>query len=204
VSGPDQTKADSGHSARKHTWILRDPKEVTVRRILSLLSWRNGDKTSLMARLKTTPWSRKMQAMVRNEQLQEPPSAPEAESAPAGQLGLPGEAHGRKEQSDGFGRSNAEKWPSCVSWSRSWEMSLVHGMTNVNLSPSPCRQMTATWLREQGDWTGANSVKEDWVLLAGPACEIARAETHSNLQKAREPGTVRANFQSQAKRGHLD
>jgi len=71
-------------------------------------------------------------------------------------------------------------------------MGLVRGMTHVNLSPSPFRQLTATWLREQGDWTAANAVKEDWVLLEGRACEIARAEAHSNLQKAREEGTVRA------------
>ena len=66
---------------------------------------------------------------------------------------------------------------------------LVRGMTHVNLSPSPFRQMTATWLREQGDWTGSNAVKEDWVLLEGRVCEIARAEAHYNLQKARRDGT---------------
>jgi len=76
-------------------------------------------------------------------------------------------------------------------------------MTNVNLSPGPFRRMTATWLREQGDWTGANTVKEDWVLLEGRACEIARAEAHSNLQKAREKGTVRAYLQSLESRGHV-
>jgi hypothetical protein len=26
-------------------------------------------------------------------------------------------------------------------------------------------QITAAWLREQGDWAGAKAVKEDWALL---------------------------------------
>jgi hypothetical protein len=51
----------------RRTWIMQDPgpREGTIRRILSLLSGRNGDRTSLMARLTTTPWIRKKQAMVR-------------------------------------------------------------------------------------------------------------------------------------------
>jgi hypothetical protein len=71
----------------------------------------------------------------------------------------------------------------------------------------PCEPISqpvqATWLREQGGWTGANEVKEDWVLLEGRACEIARAEAHFNLQKAREEGTVRAYLQSLKRRGHV-
>ena len=104
------------------------------------------------------------------------------------------------------GQVIAEKYTllcACVDWTSSWEVSLVRGMTHVNLSPSPFRQMTATWLREQGDWTGANAVKENWVLLEGRACEIARAEAHSNLQKAREKGTVSAYLQSLERRGHV-
>ena len=53
------------------------------------------------------------------------------------------------------------------------------------------------------DWTGANAVREDWVLLEGRACEIAGAEAHSNLQKAREKGTVSAYLQSLKRRGHV-
>jgi hypothetical protein len=44
---------------------MRDPREGTIRRILALLSGRNGDRTSLMARLATTPWSRKKLVMIR-------------------------------------------------------------------------------------------------------------------------------------------
>jgi hypothetical protein len=39
---------------------------------------------------------------------------------------------------------------------------------------------------------GANAVKEDLVLLEGRTCEIARAKAHSNLEKARKEGAVRA------------
>ena len=45
--------------AGRRTWIIRDPKEGTIRRIVGLLSGRTGDRTSLIARLTTTPWSRK-------------------------------------------------------------------------------------------------------------------------------------------------
>jgi len=51
--------------AGRRTWIMRDPREGTIRRILALLSGRNGDRTSLMARLATTPWSRKKLVMIR-------------------------------------------------------------------------------------------------------------------------------------------
>jgi len=114
--------------ADRRTWIMMDPKEGKIGRILSLLSGRNGDKTCLMARLKTTPWSRKKQEMVWKEKLGEPPCAPEKELAPAGQPA----AHGGEEQSAASRRSNDGTWPSCVGWSSSWEMklmSLVCGMT---------------------------------------------------------------------------
>jgi hypothetical protein len=38
---------------------MRDPKEGTIRRMVALLSRKTGDRTFLLARLKTTPWSRK-------------------------------------------------------------------------------------------------------------------------------------------------
>jgi hypothetical protein len=141
-AGMSRRKMNMGtQRADRRTWIMRDPKEGTIGRILSLLSGRNGDKTSLMARLKTTPWSRKKQAMVKKEQLQEPPCAPEEESAPARK---PRAAYGGEEHTAASRRSIDETWPSCVGWtSRSWEMSLVRGMTNENLSSSPFRQMMA-------------------------------------------------------------
>jgi hypothetical protein len=48
---------------------MKDPRESTIRKILFLLSEKCGDKTSLMARLKTTPWSRKKQTLVRHAPL---------------------------------------------------------------------------------------------------------------------------------------
>ena len=59
------------------------------------------------------------------------------------------------------------------------------------------------WLREQGDWTGSQAVKEDWILLEGQACEIARAEAHCALQKACAEGTVRKYLQSLQRKGHV-
>jgi WD40 repeat protein len=61
--------------------IMRDPKEGTIRRIVALLSGRNGDRTSLLARLTTAPWNRKKKAMIRKDQPQASPGVPEEESA---------------------------------------------------------------------------------------------------------------------------
>ena len=48
----------------EHTWRIRDPKEGTVRRILALVGGR-GDKTALLSRLRTTPWTRKKVVMTK-------------------------------------------------------------------------------------------------------------------------------------------
>jgi hypothetical protein len=61
---------------------MRDPREGTIRRILALLSGRNGDRASLMARLATTAWSRKKLVMIRKGQPQASPNVTEEESAP--------------------------------------------------------------------------------------------------------------------------
>jgi hypothetical protein len=58
-------------------------------------------------------------------------------------------------------------------------------------------------MREQGDWAGARAVTEDWVLLEGRPCEIARAEAHCNLQQTREKGTICDYLQSLQRRGHV-
>jgi hypothetical protein len=71
------------------------------------------------------------------------------------------------------------------------------------MPPGPLRRRAAQWLREQSDWTGANAVTGDWVLLEGRAGEIASAEAHVSLQKSREEGTVDAFLQLLHRRGHV-
>jgi hypothetical protein len=181
--------------------IMRDPRESTLRRILSLLSRRNGDRTSLMAaRLTTTPWSRKKQAMVKKDQLQASPGVSEDESAP---VGRPRAEQSGEEPLVASRKSHSEPRFFRVDWPRKWEMSLGRATTNEHQSPGPLREMRAAWLREQGDWDGSKAISEDWVLLEGRACEIARAEAQLDLQQAHEKGTVNDYLQSLRKRGHV-
>ncbi len=46
-------------------------------------------------------------------------------------------------------------------------------------------------------------IGEDWVLLEGRACEIAREEAQLDLQQAHEKETVNYYLQSLRKRGHV-
>jgi len=48
-AGLSRRKVTMGtQKAGRRTWIMRDPKEGTIRRIIALLSGRNGDRTSLL------------------------------------------------------------------------------------------------------------------------------------------------------------
>jgi hypothetical protein len=68
-AGLSRRKVTMGtQKAGRRTWIMRDPKEGTIRRIVALLSGRNGDRTSLLARLRTTPWNRRKQHLIRTGQ----------------------------------------------------------------------------------------------------------------------------------------
>jgi len=51
--------------AGERTWRIRDPKEGTVRRILALARGRKDAKDALLARLRTTPWSRRKIALAK-------------------------------------------------------------------------------------------------------------------------------------------
>jgi len=81
--------------------------------------------------------------------------------------------------------------------------SLGRATTNEHQSPGPFREITAAWLREQGDWDGSKAIGENGVLLERRAFEIARAEAQLDLQQAHENGTVNDYLQSLQKRGHV-
>ncbi len=74
-----------------------------------------------MARLVTTPWSRKKLVMIRKGQPQESPDVTEEESAP---VGRPRAEQGGDDPLIAPQMSHSEPWLSCVDWQRKWEMSL--------------------------------------------------------------------------------
>jgi hypothetical protein len=87
-AGLSRRKVTMGtQKAGRRVWIIRDPKEGTIRRIVALLSGRNGDRASLLARIRTTPWSRKKQHMIRKGQPRAAAEAMGAASTLVGQLG---------------------------------------------------------------------------------------------------------------------
>jgi hypothetical protein len=79
------------------------------------------------------------------------------------------------------------------------------GTSNNQWAPvtSSFREITASWLREQGDWNGSKAISEGWVLLEGRACEIARAEAQLDLKQAHKKGAVNDYMQSLRRRGHV-
>jgi hypothetical protein len=165
--------------AGRRTWVMKDPRESTIRKILFLLSGKSGDKASLMSRLKTMPWSRKNQTLVRHAPSLQPSSGSERELASPEQGK---EAPVAQRQPTTPIKSSAERWPPCTGWPKKWAMSPRRAAAHENLLPGPLRRRAAQWLREQGDWTGANGVTGDWILLEGRAGEIANAEAHVRVE----------------------
>jgi hypothetical protein len=125
--------------AGRRTWIMRDPREGKIRRILALLSGRNVDRTPLIARLATTPWSRKKQVMIRKGQPQASPGVTEEESTP---VGRPRAEQGGEEPLIASQRSHSESWVFFVDWQRKWEMSLGRATTNEHQSLGSLREIT--------------------------------------------------------------
>ena len=159
--------------AGKRTWIIRDPKEGTIRRIIALLSEKTGDRTSLIARLATTPWSRKRQVMIKKEQPTMSSNAPEEEPASGGQARA---KQAGKETEGAPQRPHSEKEFFCADWRCKWVTSLGRATNNQHRLSGSFRESMAVWLREQGDWNGSKAISEDWVLLERRAGEIARAQ----------------------------
>ena len=124
--------------AGRRTWIMRDPKEGTIRRMVALLSGKTGDRTSLLARLRTTPWSRKKQTMVRKGQPKVSSDAIKEEASPAGQ---PRAEQGGGEPPAASQRSQSEPWVFCVNWQKTWETSLGRVATNGHRSPGSLREV---------------------------------------------------------------
>ena len=126
--------------AGKRTWIIRDPKEGTIRRIIALLSGRTGDRTSLIARLATTPWSRKRQVMIKKEQPTMSSKAPEEESASGGQAIA---KQAGKETEVASQRPHSEKGFFCADWRCKWVTSLGRATNNKHRLSGSFRESTA-------------------------------------------------------------
>ena len=68
-----------------------------------------------------------------------------------------------------------------MDWHRMWKHGLGPITINAHRSPGSLKDVKAAWLREQGEWSGANAASEGWVLLEGRTCEIARAEARESV-----------------------
>jgi hypothetical protein len=121
-AGLSRRKVTMGtQKAGRRTWIMRDPKEGTIRRIVALLSGRNGDRTSLLARLRTTPWSRKKQHMIRAGQPRASSEAMGTASTSAGQLRA---EQGGKESEIAPQKPAKNSGFLWMDWHRMWEQGL--------------------------------------------------------------------------------
>ena len=138
--------------------------------------------------------------MIRKEQPTMSSKAPEEESAPGGQARA---EQGGKETVVASQRSHSEKGFFCADWQRKWKTSLGRATNNEHRPSGSFRESTAAWLREQGDWNGSKAINEDWVLLEGRACEIARAQEQLDLQQTHEQGTVNEYLQTLRQRGYV-
>ena len=193
-AGLSRRKVTMGtQKAERRTWIMRDPKEGTIRRIVALLSGRNGDQTSLLARLRTTPWSRRKQHMIRAGQPHASSEAMDTASTPAGQLRA---EQGGKESEIASQKPTKNSGFLWMDWRRMWEQGLGPVTINEHRSPGSLKEVKTAWLREQGDWNGAIAASEGWVLLEGRTCEIARAEAQLSLQQACKQGSIPDYLQS--------
>ena len=138
--------------------------------------------------------------MIQKEQPTMSSKAPEEESAPGGQARAKQEG---KETEVASQRPHSEKGFFCADWRCKGVTSLGRATNNKHRLSGSFRESTAVWLREQGDWNGSKVISEDWVLLEGRACEIARTQAQLDLQQAREQGTVHEYLQSLRQRGYV-
>ena len=136
--------------------------------------------------------------MIKKEQPTMSSKAPEEESVSGGQARAKQEG---KETEVASQRPHSEKGFFCANWRCKWVTSLRRATNNKHLLSGSFRESTAVWLREQGDWNGSKAIREDWVLLEGRVCEIARAQAQLDLQQAREQGTVHEYLQTLRQRG---
>jgi hypothetical protein len=155
---------------------------------------------SLLARLRTTPWNRRKQIMIRTGQPHASSDVTEEASTPAGQ---PRAEQGGEKPSVASQKPTKDSEFLWMDWHKMWEQGLGPVTFSEHRSPGSLREVKAAWLREQGDWNGANATSEGWVLLEGRAREIARAEARRGLQQARKQGSVNDYLQSLRQRGHV-
>jgi hypothetical protein len=121
-------------------------------------------------------------------------------STPAGQ---PRAEQGGKEPAIASQKPTKNSELLWMDWRRMWEQGLGPVTINEHRSPGSLKAVKTAWLREQGDWNGANEVSEGWVLLEGRACEIARAEARLSLQQACKQSSIPDYLQSLRQRGHV-
>jgi hypothetical protein len=138
--------------------------------------------------------------MIRAGQPHASSEAMDTASTPAGQLRA--EQGGKESEiaSQKPAKNSGFLW---MDWHRMWEQGLSPVTINEHRSPGSLKEVKTAWLREQGDWNGANAASEGWVLLEGRTCEIARAEARLSLQQACKQGSIPDYLQSLRQRGHV-
>jgi len=138
--------------------------------------------------------------MIRTGQPHASSDVTEEASTPAGQ---PRAEQGGEKPSVASQKPTKDSEFRWVDWHKMWKQGLGPVTVNEHRSPGSLREVKAAWLREQGDWNGANATSEGWVLLEGRAREIARAEARLGLQQARKQGSINDYLQSLRHRGHV-
>ena len=186
--------------AGEPTWRIRDPKEGTVRRILALVGGR-GDKVALLARLRTTPWTRKKTVMARGE-----PTRTHVDEAATGTSRpawppMPMNPDSNAESEHDVRR----RWCWALEdWEQEWVQSLSSRMGDAgHQQQRGCRSMKKVWLGMQGDRAGVRAVTGDWVPRIGVGREMARVGTQMHLQEAIRSGTFETFMQELKEQGHV-
>ena len=186
--------------AGEPTWRIWNPKEGTVRRILALVGGR-GDKTALLARLRTTPWTRKKTVMARVGPTETGVNNATAETGNrACSPPTPSADNNAKTEPE-----VRRRWFDMLkNWEKEWVGSLVRRTVDVGHQQpggpgmslaSRCRSKKAAWLGLCGDRAGARAVTGDWTARIGVEREMAERprQVGSNLTK---PAAMWAGFRN--------
>ena len=172
-----------------------------MRRILALARGRKDAKDALLARLRTTPWSRRKIALAKG--------APErqmgTDTVQAGEpIQLPVPPTGTiGDMRQGVTRE--QTWTRALQgWDRDWGRSLAWGTNDLEHMPSIApREMLGKWHCIQGDSAAARAVTGDWVLLHAALRERARIMAKVQLEKALREDTFEQYMQELREKGHV-
>ena len=194
--------------AGEPTWRIWNPKEGTVRRILALVGGR-GDKSALLARLRTTPWTRKKTAMTRMEPTE---TGVDYTTAKTGNHACSPPTP-RADNNTKAEPEARRRWVVMLeNWENEWVGSLVRRTRDVGQQQpggpgmslaSGCRSRKAAWLGLRGDRAGARAVTGDWTARIGVEREMAREEARRRLQESIANDAFEDFMQELRERGHV-